>query len=183
MVITTTQPLTSKMFWVCPTPEGVFQCQQTETGWQVVSRNGNTSAVYSEGLPHQSAALASLWQYVLQSGVPIVRVNPSHLPDNPDQLKQIIACLQVGTLKLECFSPYHAHAFEVQGMETAFTELHCPQPLFPGAVNGPTFSYQRLVDGSGKVLSEVGNPAVADQSRQFTEACTQFQSPKYADVV
>lgn len=180
MITTTTYPHTVKTLWGCLTPEGFFQCQKTETGWQALSSNGNTSAIYGEALPHQSAALAVLWQVILQNVAPILRVNPAALPDNSDQLKQIIARLHVGTLTLECFSPYRRQSFVVEEVEDAFNQLHCPQPLFPGAVN--TFSYQRLVNEAGQVLSEVGSPTVTEQFRQFTEACAQFQPLEIAVV-
>ena len=148
--------------WVGLTAEGVFQCQQTDTGWQAHSVNSNATAVYGEDLPHQAAALAVLWQVILANGQPLLMVNKHYLPDSSEQLKQIIGRLHGGTLTLECFSTYHAQSCPVQDIETAFTQLNCPQPFFKGAVNGPTFSYQRLVDGTGTVINAVGDPAVEE---------------------
>ncbi len=169
-------PRNATTYWVCLTPLGLFQCQQTDAGWTASSVADNVTAIYADNLPHQAAALAVLWQVILQSDQPLIVVNHDCLPDHPTPLKQVIGQLSHTTeaLTLECFAPYYADSYSVHDLGTALTRLTQFQPLFPGAANGPTFAYQRLVNAAGRVLAEVGDVKVVQQFQQFTAACSVF---------
>lgn len=138
----------------------------------------NVTTVLAESLPHQSAALAVLWSVVLKSQQPLAWVNQALLPDHPEQLKQVIALLKPSvpqTLVLECFCPYHSQLITISDVDEALQLLTQPQPLFPGAVNGPTFTYQRLFQrGSVRIFGEWGNPEAERQFHQFQAACDAF---------
>jgi|GEM_PF-7043658 len=91
------------------------------------------------------------------------------LPDHPEQLKTVSQ-----TLVLEGFCPYHSRSISLGDLGEGLRLLTRPQTLFAGAVNGPVFTYQRLVESStGRVLvlGEWGNPNVAQQFHQFQAAC------------